>query len=185
MSPSDIAFLKALGIDPEAVAPAAVQWNDRAPVYETCPECGGKRHRYLDDGMVFCLSCTARKKREKERYQLEILRQIALVKSEREKLARTKVNGEFEGREVAYRGFEIARLEGSGWHYRRKDAPCYAEWMKAHSVQDAIRKINRLTIEPLHDEIDAPIVAQNQCRECGSPCGQMKWCGPCGKAKFL
>jgi len=68
MSKSDLAFLKALGISEENVAPAARQWNDQAPVYETCPECAGMRHRYLDTGQVFCLSCTNRKQRE-ERYQ--------------------------------------------------------------------------------------------------------------------
>jgi len=40
-------------------------------------------------------------------------------------------------------------------------------------------------VGPLIYEEPYPFVPVNQCRECGEPCGQMKWCGPCGKAKFL
>jgi hypothetical protein len=75
MSPNDTAFLKALGIKPEAIeiAKNVVQFGTPGVwAYEMCPACGRQRHRFIATGEVFCLSCQARDQRDRE--QLKQLR---------------------------------------------------------------------------------------------------------------
>jgi uncharacterized Zn finger protein (UPF0148 family) len=188
MSPSDLAFLKALGIKAEEVQPAAKQWNDEAPVYETCPECGGKRHRYLSDGQVFCLSCTNRKQRE-ARYQKALAEaQKGAMMSRDLYLAQLAYQrAKEESAVLKYRGFEISHLNGVGWSYRLPNDNVFGHWMKAHSLQDAERRVDRVCgpeIRHDDDEIAFPLL-ENQCRGCGAPCGARRWCLSCARDKFL
>jgi len=168
MTASDRKFLEQLGIKPEEIEIArnVVQFgNPGVWAYEKCPNCAGQRHRFIADGYIFCLSCSAREQRE-ARYNAALAKANSLPNV------------------LKYRGFEIAHLDGVGWCYRCPPVEIFRHWMKANSFEDAQRRVDRI-VTAESKEYDEPIVAQNQCRECGSPCGQMRWCGPCGKAKFL
>jgi len=172
MTANDKLFLQAIGIKPEEIVPAAVAGAPMA--YEKCPNCGRNRHRFIEDGFCFCLSCAAREQREK-RYEAALARANAAADLDRLHVKTV---------DVTYRGFQIAHLDGVGWCYRCPPVEIFRHWMKANSFEDAQRRVDRI-VTAESKEYDEPIVAQNQCRECGSPCGQMSWCGPCGKAKFL
>jgi hypothetical protein len=166
MSPNDRYFLKSLGIKPEEIQPAK-----ETGVYETCPKCAGRHVRNLKTGNIFCLSCLAREWRDFERDQALQLANNLKAAGFREPI-------------VPYRGWQIAHLSGTGWCYRLAGDNIFGHWMKAKSLHDAELRIERYDATP-PEEPDEPIVPANKCRECGEPCGQMEWCGPCGKAKFL
>ena len=174
MSPNDAAFLKSLGIKPEEIEIArnVVQFGTPGVwAYERCPKCDGMRHRFIEDGYVFCLSCSAREQREK-RYQAALRRA-----NNPDRLFIKTV-------EMTYRGFEIAHLDGVGWCYRCPAVEIFRYWMRANSFEDAQRRVDRIaTVES--KEYDEPIEPLNRCRDCDAPCGHLRYCGPCGKAHYL
>jgi len=174
LSASDKAFLKAIGVSEDVVAPASKRLGGYHAVYETCPECGAKRHRFLDNGMIFCLSCAARKQRD------QALRDAQVAALIQQAYDRAIARADQDDGPIVHRGFEIRRIEGTGWCFRRPGEL----WTKAHSRRDALISIERL-VGPLVYEEPYPFVPANKCRECGEPCGELRWCGPCGKAKFL
>jgi len=185
MSPNDAAFLKSLGIAPEEIEPAAKKTQRHTSTYETCPLCAGKRHRRLDTGDIICLSCTAREQREREREFMEMA-QAAQARYNAQQAALEAANQAQQARASEiyhYRGHQIRHVDGHGWLFRFTAAP-NAQWFRAQSRLDAELRIDRITAPP-----PAPGFFETEplhtCRECGEPCGPLRWCGPCGRAKFL
>jgi len=169
VSPNDQAFLEALGIKPEQIIPASQPGSGYAASFEPCPTCLGRRHRNLNTGEVFCVSCAARKQRE---FQAEVDR----FHSNRLDLQESLPSPVF------YRNFQVARIEGQGWRYCMPGDYAFEQWRKSDSLRDAMAKIDRLA-PPDRQEPELEIV-ENACRSCGAPCGGHDWCRSCGIDKF-
>lgn len=169
MSPNDEHFLKQLGIKPEEIVLASKPAPGYSAVFEPCPACSSRRHRNLNTGEVFCVSCAARKQRE-------ALMECQLAYAQR------KAADVFNALPIFYRRFQVACLEGQGWRYRKPGEYAFEQWRKAESLKDAMEKINRLA-QPENQEPDFERV-ENKCRGCNAPCGSRDWCRSCGRDKF-